>query len=210
MQIQCPNCGNSFPEGTRFCSKCGCSLADIQVKPNQNHPYQQPYVPYGGDNNGNNVLLYVIISILVAVILGGAAYFFITKADKDEEKFELLQKNQEELASKNQELAEQNAKLLESKKSTKVIISKGAEHAYEHRAVSGGNKGAKVVITGNGVRLRFAPSLDSGHLTWENGATRAPSRGAKLQYLGEDSDWYKIRYLGQTFYVSKEYSYLEY
>ena len=45
--------------------------------------------------------------------------------------------------------------------------------------MSVGSKGAKVVINGTGVRLRFAPSLDAGYLTWENGATRAPKNGAK-------------------------------
>ena len=93
---------------------------------------------------------------------------------------------------------------------TKIIVQKGAEHASEHRAVSVGSKGAKVVINGTGVRLRFAPSLDAGYLTWENGATRAPKKGAKLEYRGEDGDWYEVRYLGHTFYVSKEYSYLEF
>lgn len=222
MQMQCPNCGSIFPEGTKFCSKCGSNLVGTQPAMNnnlnqnswqQNQPYQQPYAPYGGTPNnggGNNVLLYVIIGILVAVILGGTAYFFISRSNSEKEELELLKKNQEELASKNQELAEQNAKLAESKKDTKIIINKGAEHASEHRAVSAGGRGAKVVINGTGVRLRFAPSLDAGYLTWANGATRAPRKGAKLEYRGEDSDWYEVRYLGHTFYVSKEYSYLEY
>lgn len=31
-----------------------------------------------------------------------------------------------------------------------------------------------------------------------------------LTYLGENDDWYQVYYLGEVFYVSKEYSYLEY
>jgi hypothetical protein len=96
------------------------------------------------------------------------------------------------------------------KRSAKVIVKKEAEHAAEHRAVSAGGSKAKVVINGEGVRLRFAPSLNAGYLTWENGKTRAPKKGARLEYTGEDGDWYQVKYLNHTFYVSKEFSYLEY
>jgi len=216
MQIKCPNCGNIIPAGTKFCPKCGNSLIDAQPVNNQNswqqdQSYQHPYALNDG-NKGSNAWLYALIGVLVAVIIGGAAYFFINKNSNDKAALELLKKNQEELASKNKELAEQNAKLAEGKQDTKIIIREGAAHAAEHRAVSAGgsSSGAKVVINGTGVRLRFAPSLDAGYLTWANGATRAPKKGAKLEYRGEDSDWYEVRYLGQIFYVSKEYSYLEY
>lgn len=218
MQMQCPNCGNILPVGTKYCPQCGTNLVDLQAdgsqKPWQPHqPCNQPYAPYGGDGNrNNNTWLYALVGVLVVVVLGGAAYFFINKSNSDKETLELLKKNQEELASKNKELVEQNTKLSENKQDTKIIIREGAVHAAEHRAVSAGGSagGAKVVINGTGVRLRFAPDLNAGYLTWANGATRAPKKGARLEYIGEDSDWYEVRYLGQTFYVSKEYSYLEY
>lgn len=212
MQTQCPNCGNIVPNGSKACPYCGNYLGNVQQGPQQNwqpsQQYQQPYVPQGGGNN--NILLYVIIGILAAVLLIGGAYFFISKSNRDKAELELLKKNQEELASKNQKLAEQNEKLAQAKSQTKVIVHERAEHAAEHRAVSAGGNGAKVVINGAGVRLRFAPSLDAGYLTWANGATRSPKKGAKLVYRGENSDWYEVSYLGQIFYVSKEFSYLEY
>ena len=91
------------------------------------------------------------------------------------------------------------------------------EHVPEHRAYTEGKQrakqkeSAKVVIDGTGVRLRYGPSLQSKWLVWENtGYTRSPNKGARLQYVGSDGDWYIVRYLGRNFYVSKEYSHLEY
>ena len=64
----------------------------------------------------------------------------------------------------------------------------------------------KVQITGTGVRLRFGPGLNYGYLVWENGTARSPKKGEKLTYLGEEGDWYKVRYAGSEFYVFKQYA----
>lgn len=66
--------------------------------------------------------------------------------------------------------------------------------------------GPKVVMLGDGVRLRFKPSLESGYLVWEGGHTRSVSKGTKLLCLGETNGWYKVKYRGKEFYVSKQYS----
>ena len=153
--------------------------------------------------------------MLVALLIGGAAWYFISESNEKDalqaQQMEQMKQEQKRLADENKELTEQNEKLAEENaKPAKVIVKKEAEHAAEHRAVSAGGSKAKVVINGEGVRLRFAPSLNAGYLTWENGKTRAPKKGARLVYTGEDGDWYQVKYLDHTFYVSKEFSYLEY
>ena len=35
-----------------------------------------------------------------------------------------------------------------------------------------------------------------------------PARGARLTYLGQTGNWYKVRYNGNVLYISKDYSYL--
>lgn len=58
-----------------------------------------------------------------------------------------------------------------------------------------------LTITGDGVRLRYYPSLDAGIYTKLN-------RGARVQRTYDDTDeWYGILYNGQQLYVSKEFAY---
>ncbi len=63
-----------------------------------------------------------------------------------------------------------------------------------------------VKITGKGVRLRFGPGLDYGHLVWKDGTTRSPKVGEKLVLLGQEGDWYKVQYQNAEFYVFKQYA----
>ena len=66
--------------------------------------------------------------------------------------------------------------------------------------------GATVTVTGNSVRLRVGPGLDYDFLKWSNGTARCPKKGEKLTYLGEEGDWYKVSYAGQTLYIFKQYA----
>ena len=212
--ITCNKCGQQVSENNRFCPNCGNDMQNTTNQQVPQHNYQ------GGWSNpperkNNNAILYAIIGILVVLIIGGGGYFVISSNNKENEaKLEKLREKQEALEEKNEELQEKNEKLQEEKskpvENTKIIVQKSAEHSAAHRAASAGGTTPKVVINGTGVRLRFSPSLSSGYLTWANGATRAPRKGARLTYTGETSDWYQVSYLGQLFYVSKEYSYLEY
>lgn len=231
MSRFCPNCGKAVGDQDSFCVHCGevldntvtqqASNAYVQgtrLAAPQNGP--QPSQPfYYPQPKQNNTLLYVIIAVLVCLVIGGGAFFFFSSS-KDKNDQEAQQKEQadslkKELNSLKQETADAKASAQKATQAAnaKVVVKQHAAHAAEHRAVSAGggsSSGAKVVINGSGVRMRFAPSLDSGYLTWGNGATRAPKKGARLTYLGENDDWYQVYYLGEIFYVSKEYSYLEY
>lgn len=224
-QIHCTNCGNIIPDNSAFCPNCGQKVIvqqpQPQPQPQYTQQYQQPYQGGGnGGNNGNNGFLYGIIALLCLLLVGGGAYYFISSSNEKEEAQAIAaqtqQKEQEkqmaELKEKQEKLEEENKKLTEenAKKNEKVIVKEGAVHGAEHRAVSAGANKAKVVINGDGVRLRFAPSLNSGYLTWANGQTRSPKKGSRLEYVSQDGDWYEVKYLNHTFYVSKEFSYLEY
>ena len=63
-----------------------------------------------------------------------------------------------------------------------------------------------VIVTGNSVRLRKGPSLNSDIITdfyWNN---IHPAKGAHLEYLGEAADFYRVRYNGMECWISKQYS----
>ncbi len=236
-QIQCTRCGNFVPDYVKVCPHCGNVVSNQNgmqqpYQQQQQQQYQQPYQqqgyqqpPYqqryqsGGNGGGNKGLLYVIIGLLALLLVGGGLYLFMSKNDESAKaelaeikmQQEALSSQNEKLTSQNEKLAEQNEKLAEenAKKPAEKVIVK--ESVPSHRAVSAGGSGRpSVVINGVGVRLRFGPGLDYGYLTWANGATRAPKKGARLTYVGETSEWYQVRYLGHDFYVSKEFSYLEY
>lgn len=223
--ITCPECGQQISDKANVCPHCGKPVDNQMAQPQQPQPqpipqYQQsPYYqrPVENKGGGGKGVLYAIIAVLVALLIGGAAYYFISQNKEKEaaqaEQMEQLKKQQDELANQNKELTEKNEQLAEEnakKAEVKVVEQEPAEHAAEHRAASAGNGKTKVVINGEGVRLRFAPSLNAGYLTWENGKTRAPKKGSKLEYISEDGDWYQVKYLGHEFFVSKEFSYLEY
>lgn len=82
------------------------------------------------------------------------------------------------------------------------------------RYVGGGggyhNSGSRfVVVDGVHVRLRLAPSLNSGILTNRNGNPVYPAKGARLRFLGHAGDFYRVSYNGNTVYIHKAYSYLQ-
>ena len=64
----------------------------------------------------------------------------------------------------------------------------------------------KVVVTGQSVRLRLAPSTTAGTLTYTDGTNVHPRLGEVLEYLGEEGDFYNVRYKGYDVYISKKFS----
>ncbi len=73
---------------------------------------------------------------------------------------------------------------------------------------SGYSGGSVVVVNGVHVRLRWGPSLNAAVYTNGYGTPIYPARGARLTYLGQAGNWYKVRYNGNVLYISKDYSYL--
>jgi hypothetical protein len=68
--------------------------------------------------------------------------------------------------------------------------------------------GSAVVVNGTHVRLRWGPSLNASIYSNSYGQPIYPARGARLTYLGQSGNWYKVRYNGNVLYISKDYSYL--
>ena len=222
-QIQCPKCGAILPPNTPVCPTCGMQLAQpfnngqpYQQPQQPQQPYQQPQQPYyppqnNGGGNGSKILIGVLAALLI-LLAGGAVFYFMTQNEKNKEEVAELKEQIEEKANAEAAAVESAA---ERQEPSEIIVKEGAVNAAAHHSVSAGTKNAtthdggpvKVVINGTGVRLRFAPSLNAGWLTWPNGQTRTVSKGTRLTYLGEDGDWYTVSYMGETFYVSKEYSY---
>ena len=79
MSIKCPNCGNTLPDDSAFCNRCG---SRIEMKENN---YRRDYEDWsdddrprgrdrddrGGYNQGksNRITTYVVIGILVLAFL---------------------------------------------------------------------------------------------------------------------------------------------
>lgn len=66
-----------------------------------------------------------------------------------------------------------------------------------------------VVIDVSDLRLRLAPSLEAETLKLPDGTNKHPNKGDKFEYLGELTGFYKIRYNGETVWVSKDYTHVE-
>lgn len=210
--IYCPTCGQQVSDQAAQCPNCGTEIAGNMYK-NQQQYGQQPYYP---PQKSNNTLLYVIIGLLAGVLIGGLVLFFVNQNNKNERAISQMKRKQELLEKKNEKLqtevdeAKTEAEAAKNKKQT-VVVTQGAVNGAAHRAVSAGGGTPKIVVNGTGVRLRFAPSLSAGYLTWSNGQTRSVPKGTRLTYGGwENGDWYKVIYQGIEFYISKEYSYMIY
>lgn len=178
------------------------------MPPQYNGAYgQQPYYqPPRNNGGGNKTLLTIIIVLLTALLVGGAVWLFMDSNKKKEVKEEQIAKEAKE--EKVKELQEENERLKEenAKKPEKVVVERKVQVATP----SSSSGTPKVVVNGVGVRLRFGPGTNYGYLTWANGQNRAPSKGTRLDYIDETDEWYHVRYQGQTYYISKEFSYLSY
>ena len=213
--IKCPNCGNNVSDQAGRCPKCGAEVAKTMIQaPMQNYAEEQSY--YSPPPKKSNTLLYVIIGLLGGLVVAGLVILYLNQNSKTEEALDQMRQQAEALEQQNEKLKNEvdlAKKQAEEASQQKVIVNTGAVHAAAHRAVSAGTAGKtpKVVVNGNKVRLRFAPSLSAGYLTWADGSIRSVPKYTRLKYGGwEDGDWYQVIYEGIEFYISKEFSYLEY
>lgn len=91
-----------------------------------------------------------------------------------------------------------------SKKYAKLMK---AEKKAEKKAVD--SKSKSVVVAGDNVRLRWEASLDGKIYSNSKGKAIYPPKGAKLTYLGEEGNFFKVKYKGNVLYISKDYTYLK-
>ena len=90
-----------------------------------------------------------------------------------------------------------------------VYISKQFSRlVYPNSGYTSSYSGSVVVVNGVHVRLRWGPSLNAAIYCNSYGRPIYPSKGARLTYLGQSGNWFKVRYGGNVLYISKDYSYL--
>ncbi|MBQ4367707.1 MAG: hypothetical protein II786_06465 [Muribaculaceae bacterium] len=63
-----------------------------------------------------------------------------------------------------------------------------------------------VTVTGTDVRLRLQPSLQSETLTNDKGVNIHPTKGQRLECVGETKAFYKVKFNGQVVYISKKFA----
>lgn len=178
--------------------------------PNNYQQYQQPPYYQPKRNNSGNKLLVVLIIFLLTLLVAGGGYYFYSQNKKQQAKIARMQERQREMEERNEALEEKNKNLKEENAKKPKVVEKVVTRRVETEPVTSTTAKTFVVINGVGVRLRFGPGTNYGYLTWANGQTRAPQKGARLEYISETSGWYRVKYLGQEFYVSKDFSYLTY
>lgn len=68
-----------------------------------------------------------------------------------------------------------------------------------------------VVVDGVNVRVRTTPDInDYNIITDSYGNNLHPDKGQHLDYLGEEGDFYLVRFNGNSVYISKKHSYVAY
>ena len=190
--IKCQHCGRQIPYDANLCPYCGRSIKQFQQKEVLDGDIQEdttnkeeeviiPRPPVSG--NDRKLLFFIIAVLLLLLIIGGIYHYSSTKE----------QVKDNTVASQVDSLAEIVAR--DSVKTTDVKYNP--------------KKSQKVVVNGEGVRLRHGPSLKADYLKDEHGATKSVKKGTRLECVGEKGDWYQVVYAGKRYYMSKQYTYLE-
>lgn len=89
---------------------------------------------------------------------------------------------------------------------TKVSDIEDAEPVASHEETP-----QYVVVDGVNVRVRTTPDInDYNIITDSYGNNLHPDKGQHLDYLGEEGDFYLVRFNGNSVYISKKHSYVAY
>lgn len=192
--IDCKYCGRHIPYDANVCPYCGRSIRDTKDNvPAPEQPAEQPapvqkqYVdPAPAKSEKSNKGLYVIIVILLLLLLCFVGYFLLNqpKGGQTTEP-ETADSTLVEAPADNETAAQQSAK------SDKPATAKPA--------------GREIIVNGEGVRMRFGPSLKAGYLKTPQGGTLSVNKGTHLPCVGEEGDWYKVVYQGKQYYMSKQF-----
>ena len=190
--IKCQHCGRQIPYDANLCPYCGRSIKQFQQKEVLDELEDQEHaeIPSGNDTPiqrpkppKDSKLLFFIIAVLLLLLIVGAIYHYTSL-------------NSEKMVDEQEPADSVSAQVTDSVKKSAAPVSFNPK------------KKQQVVVNGEGVRLRFGPSLKAGYLKDEKGATRSVKKGTKLECVGETGDWYQVVYLGKRYYMSKQFSYL--
>ncbi|MBO4850861.1 MAG: zinc-ribbon domain-containing protein [Prevotella sp.] len=196
--IKCQHCGKQIPYDANLCPYCGKSIKQFQQKEvlEGEEPATAPEVsetiveptpaPPPPHSQGDRRLLFFIIAVLALLLIVGSIYHYSSIKTDDEDEEEVTDTTQVKVPEEEQ---------LKAKEGDSQV-------SYNPK------KSQQVVVNGEGVRLRFGPSLKANYLKDEKGATKSVKKGTRLECIGEDGDWYQVVYMGKKYYMSKQYTYL--
>lgn len=191
--IKCQHCGKQIPYDANLCPYCGRSIKQFQQKEvleddvdappvveEEPEKVQVPNAPRAGSDR--KLLFFIIIVLALLLILGGIYHYSSVKSDDDDD--------EQVIDTSQVKVPEEEAKV------------DGKKVTYNPK------KAQRVVVNGDGVRLRFGPSLKANYLKDEKGATKSVKKGTELECVGEEDEWYQVVYQGKKYYMSKLYTYL--
>ncbi len=192
--IKCQHCGRQIPYDANLCPYCGRSIKIFQQKDvlEDDAPAEESIQNADEDlinrppkAANDRKLLFFIIAVLALLLIVGGIYHYTS--DKTAESVPA-----DSTANDTTAFAEQSEE----------------GEATPRKVTYNPKKKQRVVVNGEGVRLRFGPSLKANYLKDEKGATRSVKKGTQLECIGEKGDWYHVVYLDKHYYISKQYSYL--
>ena len=190
--IKCQHCGRNIPYDANLCPYCGRSIKQFQQKDilepekpeeqKEQAPEQEmTYQPPKPKNDRK--FLFFVLAVLALLLVAGLVYRSSLGDDEEDEP--------KAVAS---DTVTKAAAASEGEK-TKSVTYNSKETQY-------------VVVNGDGVRLRFGPSLKHDYLKNEKGGLLSVKKGTRLVCTGEKADWYQVEFQGKRYYMSKQYTYL--
>ena len=202
--IQCQHCGRQIPYDANLCPYCGRSIKKFHQKPanaedeqtieDQHDDNQEVILPRQPREHNDRRLLFFIIAVLALLLIAGAIYHYSSRSEDDDLDALPTDTTVAKDIPENEEAKDAKDNMDNKDKKTPVVYN--------------AKKKQQVVVNGDGVRLRFGPSLQAGYLKDEKGATKSVKKGTRLDCVGENGDWYQVVYMNKRYYMSKQYTYL--
>lgn len=195
IMIKCQHCGKQIPYDANLCPYCGRSIKQFQQKEVLDDEQDSDSIqessesltekPLAPQPDSDKKWLFYIIALLAMLLIVGAVYHYSTRSGSDEDA-------EDELIAD----------------TTAVKVQEDSVDVKTKPVKYNPKKVQRVVVNGEGVRLRFGPSLKAGYLKDEKGATKSVKKGTQLECIGEEGDWYHVVYQNKKYYMSKQFSYL--
>ena len=195
IMIKCQHCGKQIPYDANLCPYCGRSIKQFQQKEVLDDEQESDSIqessesltekPLAPQPDSDKKWLFYIIALLAMLLIVGAVYHYSTRSGNDEDA-------EDELIAD----------------TTAVKVQEDSVDVKTKPVKYNPKKVQRVVVNGEGVRLRFGPSLKAGYLKDEKGATKSVKKGTQLECIGEEGDWYHVVYQNKKYYMSKQFSYL--
>ncbi len=197
--MKCKSCNREINDAVAFCPYCGKPVGGEQTPPpppltppvQPPHPPvpQQPVRQSAPSSSVKNVMI-VMSGLVVIALIAGITVMWVNRGG----------------SKADQPIVTQTAAPDTVVKHDTVVIKQEVVHEVRNHYATPANP-TQVVVTGQNVRLRLAPSLTSATLTYTDGTNVHPRRGQVLTYVGEEGDFYMVNYRGYNVYISKQFSY---